>query len=81
METPTQPLFVIDNQYTNQSQQPASPRTPTNANIVFVVPDAPKKTYYSRSRVNMDEYQVPEGFVYHPILRRRGLPPIRKIVF
>jgi hypothetical protein len=58
----------------------SSPRTPTNADIPFVVPSAPKKNMSSVPRRGI-ERQLPVGLAYHPILRRRGLPPLRKIVF
>ena len=58
----------------------SSSRTPTNANIPFVIPDAPKKNVVAVPRRGI-ERQLPVGLTHHPILRRRGLPPIRKLVF
>lgn len=60
----------------------SSPRTPTptNTDIQFVAPNAPKKNMSSVPRRGI-ERQLPVSYTYHPILRRRGLPPIRKIVF
>jgi hypothetical protein len=58
----------------------SSPRTPTNSGITISIPNAPRKPVSAVSRRGLSR-QVPEGFAYHPILQRRGLPPIRKIVF
>lgn len=58
----------------------SSPRTPTNTCISNSIPNAPRKTVSTLSRCGISQ-QVPEGYTHHPILQKRGLPPIRKIVF
>lgn len=81
MTTPTpQYSFDFDIDTPVPNRYSSSPRTPTNADIPFVIPSAPKKNMSSIPRRGI-ERQVPEGLAYHPILRRRGLPPLRKLIF
>jgi hypothetical protein len=81
MNTPTQQSsFDFDISTPVPSGYSSSPRTPTNSGIPFVIPDAPKKNMSAVPRRGI-ERQLPVGLTSHPILRRRGLPPLRKIVF
>jgi hypothetical protein len=78
--TPQSAYFDFDITIPVPGGYASSPRTPTNDDIPFVIPNAPKKNMLSVPRRGI-EGQLPVGYVYHPILQRRGLPPIRKIVF
>jgi hypothetical protein len=81
MNTPTQQSsFDCDIATPVPCGYSSSPQTPTNAGIPFVIPNAPKKNMSSVPRRGI-ERQIPVGYTYHPILQRRGLPPLRKIVF
>jgi hypothetical protein len=81
MATPTpQSSFEFDIATPVPGKYSSSIRTPTNADIQFVIPSAPKKNMSTVPRRGI-ERQLPVGYSYHPILRRRGLPPLRKIIF
>lgn len=80
METPQQTTFAFSDDCVTPTPYKASAIKAT-ASFTGVVPNAPKKQFLSVSRIRVSEQDIPEGYVRNKILIRRGLPPIRKIVF